>query len=296
MNKHLMQMIAGILILTGIARSDDIEQNIILSNMVISGSSKDIDKVIAAGGNIFRTDMRNHQTYLHYVAANGNTTRKNPHMADNIAHLIKLGLDPNATDEQGLTPLFYAAYNYKSDVIIPALIKGGANVNAYCKKICFTPLMFAVSQRNLKAINQLLAAKADIKSTNEYEEDALLVALKDGSTMEILKILLAAGADVKHLDKNRYSCLHIVARKWDNPAIITMFAKAGADINAKDRNSWTPLHWAAYNNKNPAIIKALIDLGAKVNVKTKRKLTALQVASNQKNMNAIRVLKAAGAK
>ena len=53
---------------------------------------------------------------------------------------------------------------------------------------------------------------------------------------------------------------------------------------------------AVVQNKNPEVIRALLRAGADMNARDKRGNPALMEASNNKNLEGIRILKEAGAK
>ena len=73
-----------------------------------------------------------------------------------ITVLVKAGANVNARDNNGCTPLFYAALANSNPEVLTVLVKAGADVNARDKNEC-TPLMVAALMNpNPKVIITLL--------------------------------------------------------------------------------------------------------------------------------------------
>lgn len=101
-------------------------------------------------------------------------------------------INVNSKDDEGYTALFYA----KTPEIVRLLINAGANVNAKAPD-GFTPLMKASYFGRIEIVKILLAAGADInlKDKSDFEETALMIAIKRGN-IRVVKLLLAADADL----------------------------------------------------------------------------------------------------
>lgn len=104
------------------------------------------------------------RTKLHYVAVNLPSDRH----ADETLRLIRMGYDPNAQDEQGWTPLHFAAQEW-SEAAAHVLIDNGADVDR-TDSHGNTPLWRAVfsSKARGELINLLLAAGADTNRQNSH--------------------------------------------------------------------------------------------------------------------------------
>jgi len=165
-----------------------------------------------------------------------------------IEFLLKKGLDINAKDFEGKTPLHYEAKtgDIKS---IKALIDAGANINEHDNISFITPLDEAILNNKKFAV----------------------------------ELLLKSGADI-NIAKERHPVLHNAARQKcisnlnsDIPDIIHLLSEYGADINDVDRTGDTALHEAAYcGNVDAALI--FIKKGIEINARNKSRETALGVA------------------
>ena len=123
---------------------------------------------------------------IHGAAALGNIIAVEMHIAD--------GVDVNAKDRWGMTPLRYAAEPGHKE-IIELLIAKGADVNAK-DKYEWTPLHNATTQ-GYKEITELLIAKgADVNANWEDGSTALDAAIKYKRT-EIADLLRKHGGKTK---------------------------------------------------------------------------------------------------
>ncbi len=100
--------------------------------------------------------------------------------------------DPKARDENGATPLHFAALSNENPAMITALIDAGADLNARGKRYGSTIVYYAAFNKNPAVITALLNAGADFKARG-----------KDGGTS-----------------------LHGAAMLNENPAIITALVSA----------------------------------------------------------------------
>jgi ankyrin repeat protein len=139
-------------------------------------------------------------------------------------YLIDNGLDINAVDDYGQTPLAYAAF-YNKPEIIKYLIDKGAKINKY-NWYKVTPFMHA--------------------------------AMK--STPEIIELMIHNGADINAKDQFGRTAF-IWAAMQSTPEIIESMIHNGADINAKDQFGRTALDWAI-GKKNLDVVPILEQNGA----------------------------------
>ncbi len=95
-------------------------------------------------------------------------------VANTIRALLEAGAQAGTADNDGITPLHWAAGHGMSD-IIRLLIAAGANVNAR-DKFSYTPLHQAVSAGHLEAARVLIDAGADVNVRSSHGETALTVA------------------------------------------------------------------------------------------------------------------------
>ena len=139
-------------------------------------------------------------------------------------YLIDNGLDINAVDDYGQTPLIYAAF-YNKPKIIKYLIDKGAKINKY-NWYKVTPFMHA--------------------------------AMK--TTPEIIELMIHNGADINAKDQFGRTAF-IWAAMQSTPEIIESMIHNGVDINAKDQTGRTALDWAI-GKKNLDVVPILEQNGA----------------------------------
>lgn len=87
---------------------------------------------------------------------------------------IKSGVNVNARNEYGVTPLMFAVEYNEDREVIKTLINAGADVNAEDESDK-TPLMYASEYcKNEKIVKLLLRSRAEINARNKYGEISLM--------------------------------------------------------------------------------------------------------------------------
>jgi uncharacterized protein len=229
-----------------------------------NGDATLVDKVLKAGANV-NAARWDGETALMIAAGAGS--------ADAVRELIAHGADANAAGgAKKQTALMWAAAQGHSEVV-QALIEHGADVNATSAG-GFTPLVFAVTKKDLQSVKSLLAAHADPNYALPSGAKVLTVAANYGNTPAVAT-LLETGADVKTVDRGGQTALHIAAQSG-NMEMVKMLLAKGADVNARTGKSafgravpgfrptpgeLTPLHFAARGG-HIDVMKTLVDAGA----------------------------------
>jgi protein-disulfide isomerase len=134
------------------------------------------------------------------------------------------GVDPNAPDSWGRTPLIVALQQGKVP-LVELLISRGASVTA-TDAWGRTPLLVATQLKNTAAIHLLLEKQVDVNAANKNDITPLIAAAQTG-----------------------------------NKEAAAMLLAAGAAVDLKDNLGWTALRWAEYR-KDDAMIKLLLGKGA----------------------------------
>ena len=195
---------------------------------------------------------------------------------DNTSEMLRLlnqGVDPNARNAQGYTPLHLTARSGQARML-QALLELGVDVDPR-DATGHTPLHLTAFNQNRRPKDLLITAGADVNAVSdegytplqlesEKQHELLCEALDTGNTRKVPE-LIAAGIDPGFRDTRGHSPLHIVAvngqAEW-----VDMLWKAGADPNARDERGRTPLHQAALNGKFQTY-KLLVAVGGDINVR-----------------------------
>jgi len=177
-----------------------------------------------------------------------------------VKSLVEQGADPNAKDEFGWTPLYWAAST------------GQEEVAAY-----------------------LIGKGADVDAKTNDERTPLHQAAQAGAA-HLVEVLISKGVDVKARDKSGNTPLHGAAEAGRREVAELLIAK-GADINAKATNEYwtTPLHRAAFAG-HKEMVELLIARGADANIRDYRGRTALDLAEQRGHTEIAELLRKHGAK
>jgi uncharacterized protein len=130
-----------------------------------------------------------------------------------------------------------------------------------------TPLHWAVYHNQVREVDKLIAAGADVNARNDYGSSPLSEAAITGN-VEVIRKLLAAGAKVEQANADGMTPLMIIART-SNVEAAKLLLKQGAQVNAREQwRGQTALMWAAAEAQ-PAMVKLLIEHGADVNARSR---------------------------
>jgi len=143
-------------------------------------------------------------------------------------------------------------------VVLSLAMCCGATVAA--QEPAVTPLLTAIYDGDLQAVDRLIAAGANVRAANREGVTPLAMACLDGN-LPVIDRLLKAGADPKERGPNDETPLMFAARNGRVDVIRRLLA-AGADVNARESlRGTTALMWAA-EQRHPEAVKALLAAGA----------------------------------
>jgi ankyrin repeat protein len=218
---------------------------------------------------------------------------------DKVKVFLEDGIDVNAKDSQGMTPLLLAAQGGHKDVA-ELLINRGADVNGKDNSV-YIPLSWAIWNEDRDMIKLLVTNSADVNFVAE-DDWPFLHYLTWNNDRELVELFLAHGAKLNVKDKSGQTEFHIAVLRGNRDlsrflvskgatapelhlaaclgdlARVKSLVEEGVDVDTKDEIGWTPLYWAA-STAEEEVAEFLIGKGADIDVRTNNDRTPLQQAA-----------------
>ncbi|KAK5646127.1 hypothetical protein RI129_004591 [Pyrocoelia pectoralis] len=181
-----------------------------------------------------------------------------------IQLLLEYGVNINAQDHHGMTPLARAIKDNKGIDIFNRLIEKGADITV-SDNFKNSPFLHAIKQGNLDILHYFMkSGKIDVTHSNIFSLTYLMAACtteNDG----VVRWLLDKGAEINLVDSSNLSALfHCVKANRSN--LIKFLVKKGANINIQDCYGTTPLLYSI-KKSNWGMVNSLIDNGADVSIR-----------------------------
>ncbi|XP_046561022.1 putative ankyrin repeat protein RF_0381 [Haliotis rubra] len=171
---------------------------------------------------------------------------------DTVKILIQKGADVNLEDGRGSTPL-HTAVGLDNLACVTALLEGGALVNKRVPGL--QPVLFAANR--LDVVQKLVAAKCDIKATDEDGRSALHT-VAGFNNFDFLKFLCNKGCNVDQKDEYGLTAYHVAAEYGDLDILKylhKMHAKPTVDVDGL-----SVLHYACCSvNETMEKVQFLVD-------------------------------------
>lgn len=196
--------------------------------------------------------------------------------------LINLNLaDPNYTDFDGKSALYYAIINGNAD-LVQFLIKNGANVNvnAPLNNYGTTPLMLASIKNLTEIVDVLIKSNAQLDATDKIGQTALIKASYEGH-INVVNQLIRNGAMLDILDNGKSTAL-IWASFRSHVDVVKLLIETGANVDCVDDFNYTAIEWAIGLCRLD-IVSILANAYAKFNVDTITDTTIKQYLMNKLN-------------
>ena len=167
------------------------------------------------------------------------------------------------TDQKSLEAQLFQALYSKDQAKALALIKAGANVNAQEKERYRLTLLHSAAENNLLLVVEALVKRgAKVNAEIEgFRGIPLTMAMSNGHE-EVVRFLLDHGANAQYIDSAGYTLLHVAAGRVSND-MLQRLIDLGCDVNAKSKIDQRPLYGAirreAWDNA-----KFLVEKGADI--------------------------------
>ncbi|XP_039614690.1 ankyrin repeat domain-containing protein 55 isoform X2 [Polypterus senegalus] len=187
----------------------------------------------------------------------------------------------DTAEDIDLSVVYQAAAN--GDVnTLTAVIREDPSILECCDSEGSTPLMHAISGRQVDTVKLLLKMGASINTQDTCGRTSLSLATYLG-WLEGCVSLLRNGAKQNIPDKNGRLPLHAATAEPDVRLISVLLQQSTlCEINHQDNEGMTPLHWAAFHNRPPHVL-ALLQKGADPTLVDKDFKTALHWAVQSGN-------------
>uniref|UniRef100_A0A8C8AYF0 Ankyrin repeat domain 55 n=1 Tax=Otus sunia TaxID=257818 RepID=A0A8C8AYF0_9STRI len=187
----------------------------------------------------------------------------------------------DAAEEIDLTVVYQAAAN--GDVnTLTAVIREDPSILECCDSEGCTPLMHAVSGRQVDTVKLLLKMGANLNTQDACGRTSLSLATYLG-WLEGCVSLLRNGAKQNIPDKNGRLPLHAATAEPDVRLLNVLLQQSNlGEINHQDNEGMTSLHWAAFHNR-PQHTQTLLHKGADLTLVDKDFKTALHWAVQSGN-------------
>ncbi|MBQ9034552.1 MAG: ankyrin repeat domain-containing protein [Alphaproteobacteria bacterium] len=196
-----------------------------------------------------------------------------------INRLLADGLQVNARDKNGYTPLYYVLKNNPNLAVAKRLIAAGADVNAPMKDGT-TPLIIATSQMKILRLEKKQLETSQINNISAFPQQEIktYVSEQKKHAVEMLQMLIDSGADVNQETPFGTPLMNAATDLWNIP-LIKILLQAGAAVNKQDQSGKTALFYArAYNCDD--IETLLIKSGASTDILDRYGHTYIDVESD----------------
>ncbi|KAF5698463.1 ankyrin PH SEC7 domain-containing protein [Fusarium globosum] len=197
----------------------------------------------------------------------------------------------NTIDGAGESPLLLATRRNQIRSM-EVLISAGADVNQQSYD-GWSPLMVAVKEQNVESVKMLLKSKSNVSLCDVEGATALHHASIEAEP-KVISLLLAAGASVKQRDPFGDTPLHWLAQSkstnhQDIEAAIEMLLVAGSDLEARDYQGYTPFLVSITFDRLEAT-RALVNAGCSTNVSNCGSQNVLHLAARVASLDLLRYL------
>ena len=228
-------------------------------------------------------DIPGGPTLLHLAAAaeGGN--------AEVIQAMVSRGCDINTVDNDGATPLHWAAGSGKTEATLE-LIRHGAN-RAVVAGAVGTPLHVAAGCGHVSTVKAMLKAGCPVGVVSSSGGSVLHAAAKGGNA-EVIQAMVSRGCDINAVDNDGWTPLHVAAVSGKTEATLELI-RHGANRAIVAGTVGTPLHQAA-GCGHVSTVKAMLKAGCPVGVVDSSGGSVLHAAANGGNAEVVQAMVSRG--
>lgn len=183
--------------------------------------------------------------------------------ADTVAvrQLLAASADVNGRYGDGTTALHWASHRDSTQLVL-LLLEAGAAVNALDDHGT-TPLALACLNGSLSVVRTLLEHGADPNLARTSGETPLMTAARVGN-VDVVRHLLEAGADPNATETTLGQTALMLATAENHTPVVRVLLEVGGSVSARSTNRFTPLLFAAQQGNIDAA-RLLLAAGADVN-------------------------------
>jgi ankyrin repeat protein len=190
-----------------------------------------VDYLKSLGADINRPIYNEKLNLLHMTLRSGNQGARKK-----LEFLLSKGIDVNAKESLGFTPLFYSLFYGNPDEFAEMLVKAGADVNAESGD-GYTVLCRAFIEGRDSIGDLLIKSGADINKKNKNGTPMTVLCAEQGY-IHPLKAFIARRADLNAADAGGRTALHAAAQVGKKD-IYNLLLKGRARADIRDRNGRT---------------------------------------------------------
>jgi ankyrin repeat protein len=179
---------------------------------------------------------------------------------DKVAYLLeRCGIDPDARQADGTTPLYQAALagNLAAVRLLLAHPVDAGNRNGDNR---WTVLMVAAAYDRAEVAAELLARPdVDVEARDDRDATALHIAAQRGNDRVLARLARHPGIDLNARESLGRTALMLAAFGGRTRCVEELLAQPATDVNLVDRHRQSALHWAALGGRAEPVRVLLAD-------------------------------------
>lgn len=200
--------------------------------------------------------------------------------------LKEIGINLQAPDEAGWTPLHYAV-STGAWRAATYLVEAGVRLDVKTSDGSETPLILAARAGSPRCVQLLLKRNVPVDAVDAHGKTALHYVANQGQAPQLIKMLLAAGSDPGARDQNGITPLHYATNSiFEGEEGLLLLIKAGAPLNAATDEGWTPVHGSCFRNSLPRL-RHLLEAGAAADIPDAKGLVSMHFAARSGHLDCL---------